>query len=227
LSLHHTLTISCNPSRLLSGSPPLSFLLLPCCSVSWLCSSSTEHWTDDWTDRLQHVGDIYNSSSSSSCCGRRRAVNNDIVTDNGGYRCSNSLNISRCSGELHLLAHPGHQCFCWRYYWYAANEFVADLTHLHTFTEFRIYPGGHAVARSDFGYPCIPYELTGLNRVGFYSGEISPQIITNDVSPLPTTLTSTSANLARHSFPSFKSGSMTLLLYSFTVLLRGPASSNT
>ncbi|KAB5581275.1 hypothetical protein GE09DRAFT_937114, partial [Coniochaeta sp. 2T2.1] len=47
--------------------------------------------------------------------------------------------------------------------------------------EFRLYPGNHTVARSDFGSPCLPYEYTGLNRQGFFSGYIGPQVISNDL----------------------------------------------
>ncbi|OIW34456.1 hypothetical protein CONLIGDRAFT_5741 [Coniochaeta ligniaria NRRL 30616] len=50
--------------------------------------------------------------------------------------------------------------------------------------EFRLYPGNHTVARSDFGTPCLPYEYTGLNRQGFFSGYIGPQVITNDLPKL-------------------------------------------
>ncbi|KAL8404249.1 hypothetical protein RB594_009200 [Gaeumannomyces avenae] len=46
---------------------------------------------------------------------------------------------------------------------------------------FRFYPGGHAVARSDFGLPCIPYELTGVNHVGFFSKIQTPHVVSNDL----------------------------------------------
>ncbi|KAF8863311.1 hypothetical protein BDZ45DRAFT_798285 [Acephala macrosclerotiorum] len=37
--------------------------------------------------------------------------------------------------------------------------------------EFRFYPQNHSVARADFGSSaCIPYELTGAGKVGFWSG---------------------------------------------------------
>lgn len=35
--------------------------------------------------------------------------------------------------------------------------------------EFQFFPGNHSVARAEYGYPCIPYELTG-NKTGFASG---------------------------------------------------------
>ncbi|KAK5658838.1 hypothetical protein OQA88_1650 [Cercophora sp. LCS_1] len=44
---------------------------------------------------------------------------------------------------------------------------------------FGFYPGGHRVARAEFMQPCIPYERTGANKRGFYSGVFSPQVLTN------------------------------------------------
>jgi hypothetical protein len=35
--------------------------------------------------------------------------------------------------------------------------------------EFEFFPWNHSVARAEYGYPCIPYELTG-NKTGFASG---------------------------------------------------------
>jgi hypothetical protein len=37
-------------------------------------------------------------------------------------------------------------------------------------TEYRFYPQNYSVARAAFAQPCIPYEDTGPNRVGFWSG---------------------------------------------------------
>ena len=39
-----------------------------------------------------------------------------------------------------------------------------------TFPVFRFYPQNHSVARADYMEPCIPYELTGAGRQGFWSG---------------------------------------------------------
>jgi hypothetical protein len=36
--------------------------------------------------------------------------------------------------------------------------------------EFDFYPTNHSVVRAEYSYPCIPYELTGVNKVGFFSG---------------------------------------------------------
>ncbi|KAK3383186.1 hypothetical protein B0T24DRAFT_661739 [Lasiosphaeria ovina] len=45
---------------------------------------------------------------------------------------------------------------------------------------FNFYPGGHSVARAEYKYACIPYEYTGANKIGFYSGTISPQVISDN-----------------------------------------------
>ncbi|PBP23987.1 extracellular serine-rich protein [Diplocarpon rosae] len=36
--------------------------------------------------------------------------------------------------------------------------------------EFRFYPLNHSVARAEYKYPCIPYELTDAGKQGFWSG---------------------------------------------------------
>jgi hypothetical protein len=36
--------------------------------------------------------------------------------------------------------------------------------------EFNFYPANHSVVRAEYGFPCIPYEMTGNNKVGFFSG---------------------------------------------------------
>ena len=35
---------------------------------------------------------------------------------------------------------------------------------------FQFYPKNHSVIRAEYGYPCIPYEDTGVDKVGFFSG---------------------------------------------------------
>ncbi|KAK3394161.1 hypothetical protein B0H63DRAFT_38222 [Podospora didyma] len=44
---------------------------------------------------------------------------------------------------------------------------------------FNFYPGAHRVSRAEYKFPCIPYEYTGANKVGFWSGIIAPQVISN------------------------------------------------
>jgi len=66
----------------------------------------------------------------------------------------------------------------WRYNWYAYNSMSNDEGALEgswncdwLIAEYRFYPQNHSVARAAFGpNPCIPYELTGPGRVGFWSG---------------------------------------------------------
>ncbi|KIX00901.1 uncharacterized protein Z518_09966 [Rhinocladiella mackenziei CBS 650.93] len=36
--------------------------------------------------------------------------------------------------------------------------------------EFDFYPTNHSVIRAEYEYPCVPYELTGVDKVGFFSG---------------------------------------------------------
>jgi hypothetical protein len=36
--------------------------------------------------------------------------------------------------------------------------------------EFQFYPANHSVVRADYGLPCVPFEMTGTNRIGFSSG---------------------------------------------------------
>lgn len=61
-------------------------------------------------------------------------------------------------------------------------RYAITFSYLPSFSEFRFYPGGHTVVRAEFGHPCIPYSYTGANKVGFYSGLKSPQVISDNVS---------------------------------------------
>ncbi|TPX16417.1 uncharacterized protein E0L32_003711 [Thyridium curvatum] len=47
--------------------------------------------------------------------------------------------------------------------------------------EFNFYPGGHSVVRADYKRPCIPWELSGVNRQpGFFSGFQNPHVYSGD-----------------------------------------------
>ncbi|EUC48652.1 hypothetical protein COCMIDRAFT_51479, partial [Bipolaris oryzae ATCC 44560] len=35
--------------------------------------------------------------------------------------------------------------------------------------EFAFYPLNHSVVRAEYGFPCIPYEMTGASKTGFFS----------------------------------------------------------
>ncbi|KAH4354200.1 hypothetical protein HBH97_254560 [Parastagonospora nodorum] len=53
--------------------------------------------------------------------------------------------------------------------------------------EFRFYPANHSVVRAKYGLPCVPYEMTGSQRTGFFSGfKPAPNysIRINDTSPV-------------------------------------------
>ncbi|KAF2468442.1 uncharacterized protein BDR25DRAFT_173938, partial [Lindgomyces ingoldianus] len=36
--------------------------------------------------------------------------------------------------------------------------------------EFRFFPPNHSIVRAEYTFPCIPYEMTGKGKVGFFSG---------------------------------------------------------
>ncbi|KAF1926465.1 uncharacterized protein M421DRAFT_422794 [Didymella exigua CBS 183.55] len=38
------------------------------------------------------------------------------------------------------------------------------------FIEFDFYPLNHSIVRAEYGFPCIPYEMTGSAKTGFFSG---------------------------------------------------------
>ncbi|KIX97232.1 uncharacterized protein Z520_07347 [Fonsecaea multimorphosa CBS 102226] len=74
--------------------------------------------------------------------------------------------------------------------------FVPDVTLAETGDTilFQFYPTNHSVIRAEYGYPCIPYEDTGVDKVGFFSGfypvdAILPDppqwsIVINDTNPI-------------------------------------------
>ncbi|KAH4069599.1 hypothetical protein HBH98_067020 [Parastagonospora nodorum] len=54
----------------------------------------------------------------------------------------------------------------------ADHKFVPDVTEakIGDTVEFRFYPTNHSVVRAEYNFPCIPYEMTGNNKQGFFSG---------------------------------------------------------
>ncbi|KAF2824277.1 hypothetical protein CC86DRAFT_408377 [Ophiobolus disseminans] len=54
----------------------------------------------------------------------------------------------------------------------ADHKFKPDVTNaaVGDIVEFRFYPANHSVVRAAFGMPCIPYEMTGSQKTGFFSG---------------------------------------------------------
>jgi plastocyanin len=53
-----------------------------------------------------------------------------------------------------------------------SNTFVPDVVQANPgdIIEFDFYPQNHSVARAEYLKPCIPYEDTGVGKVGFFSG---------------------------------------------------------
>lgn len=56
--------------------------------------------------------------------------------------------------------------------------------------EYQFFPQNHSVARAAFGnnLACVPYEDTGSNSVGFWSGFVPLSIIKSNVSCFSLTL---------------------------------------
>lgn len=49
--------------------------------------------------------------------------------------------------------------------------------------EFDFFPPNHSVVRAEYKFPCIPYEDTGVDKVGFFSGFHPVDVILSNVSP--------------------------------------------
>ena len=73
---------------------------------------------------------------------------------------------------------------CWWCSWWECPSSVNAEPSLMT-TEFRFYPQNHSVARSDYKSPCIPYEDTGINKQGFWSGFHPLAVVLSDVRRFP------------------------------------------
>ncbi|KAF2795912.1 hypothetical protein K505DRAFT_416167 [Melanomma pulvis-pyrius CBS 109.77] len=52
------------------------------------------------------------------------------------------------------------------------HKFRPDVTQAKVgdFIEFTFYPANHSVVRAEYQFPCIPYEMTGRDKIGFFSG---------------------------------------------------------
>lgn len=53
----------------------------------------------------------------------------------------------------------------------ATNQFTPDVIQADVgdIVEFDFFPPNHSVVRAEYEYPCVPYELTGKGKVGFFS----------------------------------------------------------
>ncbi|OQV11044.1 hypothetical protein CLAIMM_14949, partial [Cladophialophora immunda] len=62
------------------------------------------------------------------------------------------------------------------------NTFVPDVVQVSpgNYVEFDFYPLNHSVIRAAYGYACVPYELTGPDRIGFFSGFYPVDAILSD-----------------------------------------------
>ena len=68
------------------------------------------------------------------------------------------------------------------------------------FAEFAFFPPNHSVGRAEYQQPCIPYEDTGEEKVGFWSGFFPVDKVLSNVSSTPGDYTallksSTAANM--------------------------------
>jgi hypothetical protein len=62
---------------------------------------------------------------------------------------------------------------------------------------FEFYPPDHSVARADFGSACVPYEYTGKDRTGFWSGTQLVQTVGDVSNPIDKKLEATLTSPAR------------------------------
>ncbi|KAI9791599.1 MAG: hypothetical protein M1816_003685 [Peltula sp. TS41687] len=54
----------------------------------------------------------------------------------------------------------------------ANNAFVPAVVQANAgdYIEYQFFPLNHSVARAEYQFPCVPYEVTGRGKVGFFSG---------------------------------------------------------
>lgn len=53
---------------------------------------------------------------------------------------------------------------------YIACTLLAKMLTSTKLIEFLFFPPNHSVVRAEYEFPCIPYEMTGRGKVGFFSG---------------------------------------------------------
>ncbi|KAH3955956.1 hypothetical protein HBH98_256280 [Parastagonospora nodorum] len=88
--------------------------------------------------------------------------------------------------------------------------------------EFRFYPANHSVVRAKYGLPCVPYEMTGSQRTGFFSGFKPVDKVLDDARFLATSTYKITDPIRR---PQITPSESTILLQSSsTALLQGPVS---
>jgi hypothetical protein len=64
------------------------------------------------------------------------------------------------------------------------HKFQPDVTQaeIGDIINFQFFPPNHSVVRAEYGFPCIPYEMTGRGKTGFFSGFHPVDAILNAVS---------------------------------------------
>jgi plastocyanin len=52
------------------------------------------------------------------------------------------------------------------------HKFKPDITQAEVgdIISFQFFPPNHSVVRAEYEFPCIPYEMTGRGKTGFFSG---------------------------------------------------------
>jgi hypothetical protein len=79
-------------------------------------------------------------------------------------------------------------------------KFEPDVLHnisIGDIVAFEFYPPDHSVARADFGSACVPYEYTGKDRTGFWSGTQLVQTVGDVSNPIDKKSKSTLTSPAR------------------------------
>jgi plastocyanin len=83
--------------------------------------------------------------------------------------------------------------------------------------DFQFFPPNHSVVRAEYEFPCIPYEMTGRGKVGFFSGFHPVDAILDEVSGVRSSGYIIIDRNVSHRRGQFKS--MTPIPYLYTVLL--------
>lgn len=64
------------------------------------------------------------------------------------------------------------------------HKFKPDVTQaeIGDIINFQFFPPNHSVVRAEYEFPCIPYEMTGRGKIGFFSGFRPVDAVLNNVS---------------------------------------------
>lgn len=105
------------------------------------------------------------------------------------------------------------------------HKFKPDVTQAEVgdIISFQFFPPNHSVVRAEYEFPCIPYEMTGRGKTGFFSGFRPVDAILNVVSGLVMIASTWCSNFVR-SLQAGQSKSTILIRYSCTAQLQDPVS---